>query len=185
MSRIGLKPITVPKGVTVNVESDNTVIVKGPKGELREKIHRDLKLEQEDGRISIVRPSDGREHRSQHGLARTLVQNMVTGVSEGFERVLEIHGVGFRAQLEGETLVLNVGYSHPVKIAPSKGVKFEVGQDDKSRLVTVKVSGISKQQVGQHASDVRRVRKPDPYKGKGIRYRGETVKLKQGKRATA
>lgn len=185
MSRIGLKPIPVPSGVTVSVAPDNVVTVKGPKGELSQKVHRDMKIEQGEGSLTVARPTDNREHRSQHGLARTLINNMVVGVSEGYERILEIHGVGYRAALEGKSLVLNIGFSHPVKITGTDGVEFEVGQDNRTRMVTVKVKGINKHKVGQFASDIRRVRKPDPYKGKGIRYRGETVKLKQGKRANA
>jgi large subunit ribosomal protein L6 len=184
MSRIGKKPILVPTGVSVTVEPDNTVIVKGPKGELSEQISRDIKVVQEEGVIRVERPSEQSRHRAQHGLARTLIDNMVTGVSNGYSKKLEIHGVGYRAQLEGRNLVLNVGYSHPIRIEPRDGITFEVGQEDRSRVVRISVSGINKQVVGQMAADIRRVRKPDPYKGKGIRYEGEVVKLKQGKRAT-
>lgn len=185
MSRIGMKPIPMPNGVSLSVDAANVVTVKGPKGELSERIHRDLRVEVGESALTVTRPTDQREHRSQHGLARTLISNMVVGVSNGFEKVLEIHGVGFRAGVEGSTLVLNIGYSHPVRITPEQGVNVEVAQDDRSRLVTIRVKGISKQKVGQLASDIRRVRKPDAYKGKGIRYKGETVKLKQGKRASA
>lgn len=184
MSRIGKKPIPVPSGVTVIVEPDNRVVVKGPKGELSEQISRDIKIVQEEGVIRVERPSEQSRHRAQHGLARTLIDNMVTGVSNGYSKKLEIHGVGYRAQLEGKNLVLSVGYSHPIKIEPRDGIAFEVGQEDRSRIVRISVSGINKQVVGQMAADIRRVRKPDPYKGKGIRYEGEVVKLKQGKRAT-
>ncbi|MCW5947435.1 MAG: 50S ribosomal protein L6 [Fimbriimonadales bacterium] len=184
MSRIGKKPIPVPSGVTVIVEPDNRVVVKGPKGELSEQISRDIKVVQEEGVIRVERPSEQSRHRAQHGLARTLIDNMVTGVSNGYSKKLEIHGVGYRAQIEGKNLVLSVGYSHPIKIEPRDGIAFEVGQEDRSRIVRISVSGINKQVVGQMAADIRRVRKPDPYKGKGIRYEGEVVKLKQGKRAT-
>lgn len=184
MSRIGNKPIKVPSGVIVTVGPDNLVVVKGPKGEVRERVSREMKVIEEDGEIRIERPSEQSRHRAQHGLARTLIENMVTGVSEGYSKSLEIHGIGYRAQLEGKTLVLNVGFSHPVRVVPEDGVTFEVGQEDRSRVIRIAVKGINKQVVGQVAADIRRIRKPDPYKGKGIRYAGETVKLKQGKRAT-
>ncbi len=177
--------INVPAGVSISVEDGNFVKVKGPKGELSEKVHSDLKLNQEDGKLTVERPSENREHRSQHGLARTLIQNMVTGVSEGYVRTLEIHGVGYRATLEGKDLVISIGYSHPVRVTPRPGIEFEIAQEDRSRIINVRVKGIHKQQVGQVAADIRRIRKPDPYKGKGIRFQGETVKLKQGKRASA
>lgn len=185
MSRIGRMSISVPTGVTVSVETENLVKVKGPKGELSEKVHRDLSLNQEDGKLSVERPSENREHRSQHGLARTLIQNMVTGVSEGYVRALEIHGVGYRAVLEGKDLVISIGFSHPVRVTPRDGIEFEIAQEDRSRVINIRVKGINKQQVGQVAADIRRIRKPDPYKGKGIRFQGEVVKLKQGKRASA
>lgn len=185
MSRIGLKPISVPSGVTVHVSPDNIVSVKGPKGDLSQKIHPEIKVEQGDGQLKVVRPSEEALHRSQHGLARTLINNMVVGVSEGFEVVLEVHGVGYRAQVEGNELVLNIGFSHPVRIKARPGIKFETGQEERSRIIQIKVQGIDKQLVGQSAADIRSIRPPDPYKGKGIRYKGEVVKLKQGKRATA
>lgn len=185
MSRIGLKVITVPSGVTVEVDDTNLVKVKGPKGELQQPVYPSLKIVQDDGAINISRESEQREHRSQHGLARTLIDNMVVGVSEGFEKRLEVHGVGYRAAVEGRDLVLSVGYSHPVRISPPEGVTFAVGQEDRSRVTKITVSGIDKQKVGQLAADIRKVRKPDPYKGKGIRYAGEEVKLRQGKRASA
>ncbi|MBA3727052.1 MAG: 50S ribosomal protein L6 [Armatimonadetes bacterium] len=185
MSRIGRKPIPVPGGVTVDVGENNLVAVKGPKGELKQPIYPELKIVAEEGTLSIERPSERREHRSQHGLARTLISNMVLGVSEGFNRQLEVHGVGYRAAVEGKDLVLNVGYSHPVRMSPPEGITFEVGQEDRSRIGRITVSGIDKQRVGQIAADIRKVRKPDPYKGKGIRYAGEVIKLRQGKRATA
>jgi large subunit ribosomal protein L6 len=185
MSRIGLKSISVPSGVTVEVGDNNLVKVKGPKGELQQPIYEALEIKQEDGTINISRSSEKREHRSQHGLARTLIDNMVVGVSNGFEKQLEVHGVGYRASVEGKDLVLNVGYSHPVRISPPEGVNFAVGQEDRSRVTKITVSGIDKQKVGQLAADIRMVRKPDPYKGKGVRYSGEVVKLRQGKRASA
>lgn len=185
MSRIGRLPIDVPNGVTVTVDADNRVTVKGPKGELFENVARELTIKQEDGKLTIDRPNNLYRTRSQHGLARTLVQNMVDGVTKGHEKTLDIQGVGFRAALEGRNLNLSMGYSHPVKIAAPEGITFEVVSDDKARTQSIKVSGIKKAQVGQLAADIRKVRKPDPYKGKGIRYRGEVVKLKAGKRAAA
>ncbi|KAA0228451.1 MAG: 50S ribosomal protein L6 [Fimbriimonadales bacterium] len=185
MSRIGEKPIPIPSGVTVEVEPGNRVRVKGPKGELSEQVSPDLSVAIEEGQVLVARPSQQARHRSQHGLARTLISNMVVGVSQGFEKGLEIHGVGYRATVEGSDLVLNIGYSHPVRVSPPPGIQFEVGQEDRSRIIQVKVRGIDRQKVGQVAADIRRVRKPDPYKGKGIRYQGEYIKLKQGKRAAS
>lgn len=186
MSRIGLKPIPVPAGVTISVDDrTNVVSVKGPKGELSEPISRLLTVKQDDGKLTLERPNNLREARSQHGLARTLINNMVEGVTKGHVKTLEIVGVGYRVQLEGRNLLLNMGYSHPVRVAAPDGITFEVKADEKTRAQTVVVSGIDKQSVGQVAADVRKVRKPEPYKGKGIRYRGETIKLKAGKRAAA
>lgn len=182
MSRIGLKPIPVPGNVTVSSDGGN-VSVKGPKGELTAKIATSLSLKQEDGTLTIERPDNDRFNRSQHGLARTLISNMVEGVTNGHSKLLEIHGVGYRAQLEGKTLVLSVGYSHQIKIAPPAGIDFEIGAEDKSRITRITVKGIDKALVGQLAADVRKTRKPDPYKGKGVRYAGEVVKLRPGKRA--
>ncbi len=186
MSRIGRQAITVPSGVTITVdERTNQVSVKGPKGELSETISRLLTVKQDDGKLTLERPNNLRESRSQHGLARTLINNMVEGVTKGHSKVLEIVGVGYRVQVEGRSLVLNMGYSHPVKVDAPQGITFEVKADERSRAQSVTVSGIDKQSVGQVAADVRKVRKPEPYKGKGIRYRGEVIKLKAGKRAAA
>jgi len=186
MSRIGRQPIPVPAGVTVSVEEATHVVsVKGPKGELSQAISRLLSITQEDGNVVLERPNNLREARSQHGLARTLINNMVEGVTKGHAKTLEIIGVGYRVQLEGKNLLLNMGYSHPVRIESPTGITFEVKADEKSRAQTVVVTGIDKALVGQVAADVRKVRKPEPYKGKGIRYQGETVKLKAGKRASA
>lgn len=186
MSRIGLRPIPVPSGVTISVdEATNVVTVKGPKGELTEKISRLLEVKQNDGQLELSRPNNQREARSQHGLARTLINNMVEGVTKGHMKTLEIVGVGYRASLEGKNLLLNMGYSHPVRVASENGVTFEIISDDKARTQKINVSGIDKQAVGQIAADIRKVRKPEPYKGKGIRYQGEVVKLKAGKRAAA
>lgn len=186
MSRIGIRPIAVPSGVTVSVdEATNVVTVKGPKGELTQPISRLLTLKQEGETLTIERPNNLREARSQHGLARTLVANMVDGVTKGHAKTLEIIGVGYRVQLQGKNLLLNMGYSHPVTIDAPAGITFEVKADEKSRTQQIIISGTDKQVVGQIAADVRKVRKPEPYKGKGIRYQGEVIKLKAGKRAAA
>lgn len=176
MSRVGKKPIEVPAEVTVTVNADNTVVVKGPKGELTKTFNQDIKIEQEGTVITLVRPSDSKEHRTIHGTTRALLANMVTGVSAGFERGLELVGVGYRAQLQGTKLVLNVGYSHPVEFTPEDGVVVEVPSNTK-----VIVRGIDKERVGALASNIRQVRPPEPYKGKGIRYEGEVVRRKEGK----
>jgi len=179
MSRIGKSPIELPKGVEVTVEG-TTVTVKGPKGELSERIVSEMKIEQNDGVIKVVRPTDQPRHRALHGLTRALVFNMVKGVSEGFAKTLELQGVGYRAQMQGSELVLALGYSHPVNVAPPPGIEFEV--DGTSRIT---VKGLSKQAVGQVAADVRKLRPPEPYKGKGIRYEGEYVRRKAGKAGKA
>nr|WP_106781816.1 50S ribosomal protein L6 [Lysinibacillus timonensis] len=176
MSRVGKKPIEVPAGVTVTVASDNTVTVKGPKGELTRSFNQDIKIEQEGNVITLTRPSESKEHRTIHGTTRALLNNMVIGVSEGFSRSLELIGVGYRAQLQGKKLVLNVGYSHPVEFTPEEGLEVEVPSNTK-----VIVKGISKERVGAFASNIRDVRPPEPYKGKGIRYEGEFVRRKEGK----
>jgi len=186
MSRIGLRPITVPSGVTVTVdEATNVVTVKGPKGTLTQPISRLLTVKQEDGTLQIERPNNLREARSQHGLARTLIQNMVDGVTKTHSKQLDIIGVGYRATMEGKNLLLNMGYSHPVRMAAPEGITFEIKADERARIQSIVVSGIDKALVGQMAADIRKVRKPEPYKGKGIRYNGEVVKLKAGKRAAA
>ena len=176
MSRVGKKLIEVPAGVTVTVAEDNTVTVKGPKGELTRQFNQDMKFEQEGNIITVVRPSDSKEHRTNHGTTRALLANMVTGVSEGFSRSLELIGVGYRAQLQGKKLVLNVGFSHPVEFTPEEGLEVEVPSNTK-----IIVKGISKERVGALASNIRDVRPPEPYKGKGIRYEGEFVRRKEGK----
>ncbi len=180
MSRIGKKPIPLPKGVEVKVEG-NLVRVKGPKGELTHTLPENVKLVQENGHLLVQRTSDDRFARSQHGLQRTLIANMVQGVSEGFEKTLELIGVGYRAQMEGKDLVLQVGYSRPVRITPHEGITLAVEQDPQTRTTLIVVRGIDKQRVGQQAADIRAVRPPDPYKGKGLRYRGEQIRLKPGK----
>ena len=177
MSRIGRQPIPVPSGVTIAIEPER-VTVNGPKGELSERINRDIKVEQVDDQIVVTRPTDRGEHRALHGLTRTLVANMVQGVTAGFEKRLEIQGVGYRAALRGRDLELALGYSHPVSIKAPDGIEFEVPQPTR-----ITVRGASKQQVGEIAALIRKQRKPEPYKGKGIRYEGEYVARKVGKRA--
>ena len=176
MSRIGRAPIEIPAGVTVKVSEENLVSVKGPKGELSRQIHQDMKVTVEGTAVTVARPSDDKMHRSLHGLSRTLIHNMVVGTTEGFKKNLEIVGVGYRAQMQGENLVLNVGYSHPVEFKKMDGIKFEAPAPTK-----IVVSGIDKQKVGQIAADIRAVRSPEPYKGKGIRYENEHVRRKEGK----
>jgi large subunit ribosomal protein L6 len=177
MSRIGRQPIPVPAGVTIAIEPER-VTVNGPKGELMERIPRDISVEQVDGELRVTRPTDRGEHRALHGLTRSLVANMVTGVTDGFEKRLEIQGVGYRAALRGRDLELALGYSHPVSVKAPDGIEFEVPQP--TRIV---VRGASKQRVGEVAAFIRKQRKPEPYKGKGIRYEGEYVPRKVGKRA--
>jgi large subunit ribosomal protein L6 len=178
MSRIGRMPIPVPDGVTVSVDPGR-VSVKGPKGELSQAISRDMKvIEGEDGVLTVERPTDRGEHRALHGLTRSLVANMVEGVTDGYERRLQLQGVGYRAALQGKNLNLSVGYSHPVLIEAPEGIDFEVPQPTE-----IVIRGIDKQAVGEVAARIRRVRPPEPYKGKGIRYAGEQVRRKVGKRA--
>ncbi len=177
MSRIGRAPISVPNGVTVDIAGQK-VSVTGPKGTLEHVVSEPIRIAQEDGSLVVTRPTDRGPHRALHGLSRTLVANMVTGVTEGFERKLELVGVGYRAALKGKNLELAVGFSHPVTFEPPDGITFEVPE-----VTQIVVSGINKQQVGQIASEIRRVRPPEPYKGKGIRYEGEAVRRKVGKRA--
>ena len=177
MSRIGRKPIPVPEGVTISIEPE-LVRVNGPRGELTERVPRDIDVTQNDAELVVTRPTDRAEHRALHGLTRSLVANMVEGVTAGFEKRLEIQGVGYRAQLKGRDLELALGYSHPVPIKAPDGIEFEVPQP--TRIV---VRGISKQLVGEIAANIRKKRPPEPYKGKGIRYEGEYVARKVGKRA--
>ncbi|PAE22964.1 MULTISPECIES: 50S ribosomal protein L6 [Bacillaceae] len=175
MSRIGKKPIEIPTGVTVT-NDNNTVTVKGPKGELTRSFNQDIEIKVEDSVINVSRPSDAKEHRALHGTTRALLANMVEGVSKGFERGLELIGVGYRAQKQGKKLVLNVGYSHPVEIEPEEGIEVEVPSNTK-----IMVKGTDKERVGALAANIRDVRPPEPYKGKGIRYEGEYVRRKEGK----
>ena len=177
MSRIGRQPIPVPEGVTVLLEPE-LVRVKGPRGELSERVQRDLGVEEQNGEIIVTRPSDRGEHRALHGLTRSLIANMVQGVTEGFEKRLEIQGVGYRAQLKGQDLELALGYSHPVPVEAPAVIEFEVPVPTE-----VVIRGNSKQAVGEIAAQIRKKRPPEPYKGKGIRYRDEYVARKVGKRA--
>jgi large subunit ribosomal protein L6 len=177
MSRIGKKPIPVPDGVTVTIEPE-VVHVTGPRGALSERKSRDIDVKQDDGQLLVTRPTDRGEHRALHGLIRSLIFNMVEGVTNGYTKTLEIQGVGYRATLAGKNLTLALGYSHPVNIPAPEGIEFEVPQP--TRIV---VKGISKQLVGEVAANIRKQRPPEPYKGKGIRYEGEYVARKVGKRA--
>ncbi len=176
MSRVGRKPIEIPKGVELKLVG-NQVSVKGPKGELTRSIPPELQAEIEDGHLVLSRPSDEPRLRSLHGMARALIQNMVTGVSSGYERVLEVNGVGYRAELSGQNLMLYVGFSHPVEITPPEGIKFDVD----TRVRQIKVIGYDKELVGQVSANLRSIRPPEPYKGKGIKYIEEKVRRKAGK----
>ena len=176
MSRIGRLPIQIPAGVTVTIADDNTVTVKGPKGELSQKVNKDIKVEQVGTEVIVSRPSDSKPHRSMHGLYRSLINNMVVGVTKGFEKVLLIEGVGYRASVEGGKLNLAMGYSHPVLIDAPANITFETPAP--TRIV---IKGIDKQAVGAIAADIRAVRKPEPYHGKGIRYENEVIRRKEGK----
>jgi len=175
MSRIGRTPVVIPSGVEVTVDN-NVVTVKGPKGELTQEINKNMTVEIKDGVLTVTRPNDEKENRAFHGLTRKLISNMVTGVNEGFTKTLEIVGVGYRAAKEGNTLVLNLGYSHQVKMEDPEGITTAVEGTNK-----ITVSGIDKQKVGQYASYIRDKRRPEPYKGKGVRYAGETILIKEGK----
>lgn len=175
MSRIGNKVITIPKGVEVKIDN-NFATVKGPKGELKQQFSDELTFSVEGNEIKVVRPSDSKKHKTIHGTTRALLANMVTGVSEGFKKELELVGVGYRAQMQGKKLVLSVGYSHPVEFTEIEGIKLSVEANTK-----VKIEGIDKELVGQYAAKVRAVRPPEPYKGKGIRYAGEYIRRKEGK----
>ena len=176
MSRIGRLPIEIPAGVTVKIGDANEVVVKGAKGELTRKFNNDMKIEVEGNQVVVTRPSDDKEHRALHGLTRALLANMVNGVNAEFAKELDVVGVGYRAQLSGKKLVLNVGYSHPVELDAPAGISFEVPNPNK-----IIVKGIDKQLVGQVAANIRKVREPEPYKGKGIKYATEHVRRKEGK----
>jgi large subunit ribosomal protein L6 len=180
MSRIGNRPITVPNGVEIEITDGNAVTVKGPKGTLTQSLSPAMSLTRDNGSVLVARPNNERDNRSLHGLTRTLLNNMVLGVTDGYKRDLEIQGVGYRAALDGTTLVLSVGFSHPVRMTPPEGVSYTL--DGNTRLSVV---GIDKQLVGEEAARIRRVRPPEPYKGKGIRYAGEQVRRKAGKAGKA
>lgn len=175
MSRVGLKDIHVPENVTVTIDK-NVVTVKGPKGELTRTFDPDMMIEQKDNIITVRRPSDNKKHRALHGTTNSLISNMIEGVTKGFQKTLQLVGVGYRANKQGKKLVLNVGYSHPVEIEPEEGIEIEVPENTK-----VIVKGIDKERVGAVAADIRSVRLPEPYKGKGIRYENEHVRRKEGK----
>ena len=175
MSRIGKRPVILPKGVAVEIQG-NTVAVKGPKGELRRTLHSEMQVALADGQVTVARPSEEKRHKALHGLSRTLVQNMVDGVSKGFSKTLEIQGVGYKAEAKPYGVNLIVGYSHPVKYEAPKGIKISVENN-----TVVKIEGADKEAVGQVAAELRSVRPPEPYKGKGIRYQGEQVRRKAGK----
>lgn len=176
MSRIGIKPITLPAGVEVSVSDKNVVTVKGPKGELQEQISSLLTVEIKDGVVTVSRSSDAASHRAQHGLARTLINNMVVGVTEGYAKKLQLVGVGYKAEKKGKTLVMQLGYSHPVEMEDPEGIETEVPDAN-----TVIVKGIDKAQVGNYSANIRAWRRPEPYKGKGIKYDGEVIRRKEGK----
>lgn len=180
MSRIGKKPVPIPDKVQVHIDGSE-VTVKGPKGELSHRFPPDIAIRQEDGQVIVTRPTDGRVHRALHGMTRALIANMVTGVSQGFERVLTIEGVGYRAEMEGKKLVMYLGYSHNIPIEPPKDVEFVV--EERGRIVRIR--GIDKQVVGELAAQIRKLRPPEPYKGKGVRYEGEFVRHKAGKAGKA
>jgi len=175
MSRIGRQPVPVPAGVDVQIQGSN-LRIKGPKGQLERELHHDMTLRFEEGQLLVERPTDNKQHKSLHGLTRTLVHNMVVGVTEGFHKNLELSGVGYRASMQGNKLVMAMGYSHPVEIEPEEGLTIEVPTPTR-----ISVSGISKERVGALAAKIRSVREPEPYKGKGVKYEGEVIRRKAGK----
>ena len=176
MSRIGRKPVVVPAGVEITVDANNVVTVKGPKGQLTEEISKLIKVEVKEGEVEVTRSSDAREERAQHGLARTLINNMVIGVTQGFEKKLQLVGVGYKAEKKGNTLVMNLGYSHPVEMVDPEGITTEVPS-----ATDIVVKGADKAIVGNYAANIRAWRKPEPYKGKGIKYVDEVIRRKEGK----
>lgn len=185
MSRIGLQPISVPKGVSVNISDTNVVSVKGPKGELSRQLSPDMRIVQDNGTITIERPTNQGRHRQIHGLTRTLLNNMVVGVNDGYSKMLEVVGVGYRATIDNGVLLLNVGLSYQARVAPRPGITIETGTDPQTRAIFIKISGINKETVGQQTAEIQRIRRPDPYRGKGIRFFGQQLKLKAGKRGAA
>ena len=176
MSRVGLNPISLPAGVEINVDDHNIIKVKGPKGELEQKISKLIQVKNEDGTLSFSRKGDSKEERAQHGLSRALVANMVEGVTNGYVKRLEINGVGYKAEKKEDTLVLNLGFSHPVEMKDPEGITTEVPE-----TTVILVKGISKEAVGNYAANIRALRRPEPYKGKGIKYAGEKIRRKEGK----
>lgn len=187
MSRVGKQPVPIPPGVTVELR-DGRIVVSGPKGALERELHPDMRVRVEAEAVMVERPSDGREHRSLHGLTRSLIANMVAGVNEGFRKSLDLMGVGYRAQIQDRKLVLQIGFSHPVEVYPPEGVElsletFTPMMDNNYLAARITVQGIDKEKVGQLAADIRAIRKPEPYKGKGLRYTGEIVRRKAGKAA--
>ena len=179
MSRIGKMPIDIPKGVNIDIK-DNLVTVKGPKGTLSQELTGGIAIKIEDGKIKVTRPSESKEHRSLHGLYRSLINNMVEGVTKGFQKDLEIEGVGYRAEMSGTSITLRLGHSHPIKVDPPEGITLEVPSP-----TAITVKGIDKHLVGQVAANIRRLREPEPYKGKGVRYKGEHIRRKAGKAGAA
>lgn len=178
MSRIGLQPIAIPSGVEVKIDEDNYAVVKGPKGQLEQKLHSDMKIVIEENEINVSRPTENKKHKSLHGLTRSLIANMIEGVTKGYKKELKIVGVGYRAQKKGKTLALNLGYSHPVEMEDPEGIETEVPSNTQ-----IIINGIDKQKVGNYAAVIRDLRSPEPYKGKGIRYVDERVRRKEGKTA--
>lgn len=176
MSRIGSKPISVPQGVEITVDNNNVVTVKGPLGTLSQEINKDINIEQVDNVLNVTRPTDNKKHKSLHGLSRTLISNMVQGVSTGYQKKLELVGVGYKANKQGTKLVLNLGYSHPIEMIDPEGLTIEVPTQTE-----IIVKGIDKQRVGNYAAKIRDHRKPEPYKGKGVKYSGEVIRRKEGK----
>ncbi|HIT13778.1 MAG TPA: 50S ribosomal protein L6 [Candidatus Scatomonas merdigallinarum] len=175
MSRIGRQPVVIPAGVTVDIKEGNVVTVKGPKGTLERTLPAEMTIQMEDGHVVVTRPNDLKKMKALHGLTRTLIHNMVIGVSEGYQKVLEVNGVGYRAAKQGKKLVLNLGYSHPVEMEDPEGLESSV---DGNKII---IKGISKEKVGQYAADIRDKRRPEPYKGKGIKYADEVIRRKVGK----
>ncbi|MBU5678113.1 50S ribosomal protein L6 [Alkaliphilus sp. MSJ-5] len=176
MSRIGLKPIEIPQGVEIKIDEKNFAVVKGPKGQLEQQLSRDMEIKIEENIINVVRPTDNKKHKSLHGLTRTLLSNMVEGVTKGYEKKLELVGVGYRANKQGDKLVLSLGFSHPVEMVDPEGITVEVPSQTE-----IFVKGINKQLVGNYAAKIRELRKPEPYKGKGVKYAGEVIRRKVGK----
>ena len=176
MSRIGRHPIEIPAGVTVTVSDDNVVVVKGPKGQLEQAVNKNIHVAIEDGHVKVTRPNDEKQNRAMHGLYRALIANMVTGVTHGFKRTLQMVGTGYRAEAKGSTLTINIGFSHPVIMEAPENISFATPNP-----TTIEVSGINKQQVGNIAADIRAIRPPEPYLGKGIKYDDEVIRRKEGK----